>query len=122
MKTLVIASIYDYSGKTMVALGIGKRLQMDGFRIGYMKPFGRYPTTVNNIVVDSDAAFMCDVLELGDPLEFVSPVIITRDIIARAYRGENLHLDEKIIQAYEELSRDKLESIETPRARVKKLF
>lgn len=107
MKTLVIASIYDYSGKTMIALGIGKRLQADGFKVTYMKPLGKYPVTVNGTVVDSDAAFMYDVLGLDDPLEFVSPVIMTKELIAHAYRGEDLKLQDRIIQAYDKLSRDK---------------
>jgi len=107
MKTLIIASIYDHSGKTMMALGVGKRLQMDGFKIGYMKPMGNYPSTMGNTVVDSDAAFVCDVLELDDPPRFVSPIIVTQDIITRAYRGEELHLKEKIIHAHQELSRGK---------------
>jgi len=107
MKTLLIASISDYSGKTLVALGLGKRLQADGFKVGYMKPLGKYPTTVNDTVVDSDAAFIHEVLGLDDPLEYVSPVIMTQDIINRAYSGEDLHLQEKIVQAHKEVSKDK---------------
>ncbi len=107
VKTLLITSIYDYSGKTMVALGVAKRLQADGFKVGYMKALGRYPTTLNDTVVDSDAAFMYEVLELDDPLEFISPVIITQDIMARAYGGEDAQLEEKIIRAHSELSKNK---------------
>lgn len=107
MKTLIIASIYDHGGKTMMALGVGKRLQMDGFKIGYMKPMGKYPSIMGGTVVDSDAAFVCSTLELNDPPEFVSPIIITQDTITRAYRGEELHLEEKIIHAHQELSRGK---------------
>ena len=107
MKTLIIASIYDHSGKTMMAVGIGKRLQADGFRVAYMKPLGNHPVTVNGTVVDSDAAFMYEALELDDPLGLVSPIIMTQDLIARAYRGKDLKLQDKIVQAYDELSRDK---------------
>lgn len=107
MKTLVIASIYDYSGKTMAALGVATRFQNDGHKIGYMKPLGKYPTTVENTVVDEDAAFMYGSLKLEDPLESISPIIMTQDIIARAYRGEDLKLEDKILQAHETLSADK---------------
>jgi len=107
MKTLLIASIYDYSGKTLVALGVGKRLQADGFKISYMKSLGKYPVMVNGIEVDNDVAFMYDILGLDDPPELLSPVMMTQSIITRAYRGEKLQLTEKIAQAHEELSKDK---------------
>ncbi len=107
MKTLLVASIYDYSGKTLVALGVGKRLQADGFKLGYMKALGSYPVMINDKPVDSDAAFMCEVFGLDDPPELISPVIMTQDIIVQAYKGEKLQLQEKIIQAHKELSKDK---------------
>ena len=107
MKTLIIASIYDYSGKTMVSLGVGKRLQADGYKVGYMTPLGRYPIMVDDVLVDSDAAFMSGVLQLDDPLEIVSPTMITQEIISRAYRGEHLGLEERIIHAHDEFSKSK---------------
>jgi BioD-like phosphotransacetylase family protein len=107
MKTLFITSTCDYCGKTLVALGLGKRLQADGFKVGYIKSLGRYPTRMNDTVIDSDAALMYEVLGLADPLEFVSPAIMTQDIIARAYDGENLQLMEKVVKAHEEVAKDK---------------
>jgi len=107
MKTLFITSTCDYCGKTLVALGLSKRLQADGFRVGYMKSLGRFPTTINGVVVDSDAAFMYEILGLDDPLEFVSPAIMTQDVIAQAYNGEDLQLEEKIVRAHREVSKDK---------------
>ena len=61
-----------------------------------MKPLGKYPVTIDGKVVDSDAGFMYEVLELKDPLELVSPVMMTQEMIAHAYRGEDLKLEEKI--------------------------
>ena len=46
------------------------------------------------------------ILELDDPLESISPVIMTQDIVAHAYRGVSLGLTEKIMQAHEELSKN----------------
>ena len=88
-------------------MGLAKKFQKDGLKVGYMKPLGKYPTTVGDKVIDSDAALMYEVLELDDLLEFVSPVIITQDIIARAYNGEDLKLSDKVTQAFGEVSRDK---------------
>ena len=89
MKTLFVTSTCDYCGKTLVALGIGKRLQADGFKVGYMKSLGRYTTRVDDTVIDSDAALMREVLKLDDPLELISPAIMTQDIIVQAYDGED---------------------------------
>ena len=107
MKTLFVTSTCDYCGKTLVALGIGRRLQADGFKVGYMKSLGRYPTRVDDTVIDSDADLMREVLKLDDPLELISPAIMTQDIIARAYAGEDLQLGDKIAQAHREISKDK---------------
>jgi hypothetical protein len=107
MKTLFITSTCDYCGKTLVALGLGKRLQKDGFKVGYMKSLGRYPTEVKDAVIDSDAALMYEVLKLSDPVEFISPAIMTQDVIVKAYDGKDLKLEEKITQAHAEISKDK---------------
>jgi BioD-like phosphotransacetylase family protein len=107
MKTLFITSTCEYCGKTLVALGLGKRLKSDGFKVGYMKMLGMFPTTMNGIIVDSDASIACDVLELKDSPEYISPIIMTQDMIAQAYNGEDLGLAEKFIQAHKEISKDK---------------
>lgn len=107
MKTLFIGSTRSYCGKTMIALGLAKRFQVDGLKVGYMKPLGKYPTTVEGMVVDADAVLIYDVLGMDEPLELISPTIITQDIIARAYNGEDLQLGEKIVQAHKEISHSK---------------
>lgn len=107
MKTLFITSVCDYCGKTLVALGLGKKLQAEGFKVGYMKSLGRYATTVNEKLIDSDAALMCDVFQLNDPLEYISPAIMTQDNLAQAYDGVDLKLADKIAKAHQEISKDK---------------
>lgn len=107
MRTLFITSTTEYSGKTLMVLGLGKRLQADGYKIGYMKVLGKNPTTVSGVVVDSDASVVRDVLSLNDPPKLTCPVLITQDMIAKAYEGEDLKLDELFIQSHEELSKDK---------------
>ena len=107
MKTLFITSTSDYSGKTLLALGLGKKFQADGLKVGYIKPFGRYPTTVDNTIIDSDAALMREVLELDDPLELISPIVVSQDLIAQVYNGEELGLVERVVNAYTEVSKNK---------------
>ena len=107
MKTLFITSTREYCGKTLVALGLGKKLQADGFKVGYMKTLGMFPTTMDGMVIDSDASVVYEVLGLKDAPELMSPVIMTQDMIVQAYGGDDLKLDEKFVQAYKEVSKDK---------------
>jgi len=107
MKTLFITSTCEYCGKTLTALGIGKKLQADGFKVGFMKMLGKFPTTMGGEIIDSDATIACDVLGLNDSAEDMSPVIVTQDMIAQAYEGDDLKLDEKFIKAHEQVSKGK---------------
>ena len=72
-----------------------------------MKPLGSHPVKIDDKTIDSDAALICDVLGLDDPMELVSPIIITQDLIAQAYAGEDLKLKEKVVSAHQKISQDK---------------
>jgi BioD-like phosphotransacetylase family protein len=40
MQSLYVTSIQTFSGKTAICLGLGRRMQADGFKVGYFKPLG----------------------------------------------------------------------------------
>jgi BioD-like phosphotransacetylase family protein len=42
----------------MVVMGLGLKLQKDGFKVGYMKPVGAMPTEVEGTAWDEDAYFV----------------------------------------------------------------
>lgn len=107
MISLYIASTVGYSGKSMVCLGIGTRLAKDGFRFSYMKPLGKTITQENGVITDEDAVFIERALSLNEPLETICPIVITQDLIARAYRNEIHGLEEKIITAHRRLSENR---------------
>ncbi|MFQ6042555.1 MAG: phosphotransacetylase family protein [Candidatus Poribacteria bacterium] len=105
MKTLLISSVCDYCGKTLVCMGLGKRLQLDGLKITYMKALGKYTTKISDVVVDSDAAFLYKILDIEDELALSSPVILTQDLIVHAYIGKiREDLEKKIIDAHAKLA------------------
>ena len=104
MVSVFIGSTEEYSGKTLICLGLGKKLREDGFEVGYFKPIGRLPTTVGGVTVDADAVFMTRMLDLEEPLEEISPVLLTQDVLARAYSGDASGLRERILKAYSRLS------------------
>jgi BioD-like phosphotransacetylase family protein len=38
MKALYVTSLQSFSGKTAVCLALGRRLQKEGYKVGYFKP------------------------------------------------------------------------------------
>ncbi len=96
---LYIASTYEYSGKTVVALALGKIWGEKGVRVGYVKPLGKIPVTEGGRIFDDDAAFLARELSLEGPPEAICPVVITQDLVMAAYRGEDVRLRGKISAA-----------------------
>lgn len=81
MKSLYITSLERYSGKTATCLGLGLRLKGDGYRVGYLKPLSLQPWRVGGKVVDEDAAFVRDILELdADPAD-LSPIVLSPEFL-----------------------------------------
>jgi BioD-like phosphotransacetylase family protein len=107
MKTLFIGSTAGNSGKTMITVGLALALKESGYKVGYLKPLGKMPTTVNGKIVDADAQFLKSVLQLSEPLEQICPVVLTQDLVARGLRGEAGDLRSRIQQAYEAVSAGK---------------
>lgn len=87
MVYLYIASMSGFSGKSLVTLGLGLMLKEEGFRIGYIKPFGRIPLKQDGLLIDADAEFMRKALEIQDPPELVSPFVVTAERQAEALEG-----------------------------------
>lgn len=88
MKSLYVTSVERYSGKTATCLALGRRLQADGYRVGYLKPLSLQPWRVGNRMADEDAAFAKEVLELAaEPWE-LSPVVVTVGFLQAHLRGE----------------------------------
>lgn len=89
MKALYITSIEKFSGKTAVCLGIGKRLQAEGYRIGYIKPVSYEATQMAGYVVDEDATFVKNVLALEEDPRDLAPVVVTSDLLPDCLGPEN---------------------------------
>ena len=88
MKSLYITSVERYSGKTAVCLALGKRFQEDGYKVGYLKPLSIQPWLEGGKIVDEDATFVKDALELTTPLSELSPVVVTQNLLKRHITGK----------------------------------
>jgi BioD-like phosphotransacetylase family protein len=74
MVTLYIASTDIASGKTALCLGLGKRLQSDGFSVGYLKPISMSARRLEGRIVDEDAQFIKKELKLDEPVSELVPI------------------------------------------------
>ncbi len=102
-----IGSTAGYSGKNLIAMSLGLKLQKDGLNVGYMKPVGAVPRKFGDKIGDEDAAFVQDVLGLTQDPELVTPVVVTRDFTVKAFTEGCGDLLGRISAAYAELSKGK---------------
>lgn len=97
MKSLYITSVERYSGKTAVCLALGKRFQEDEYKVCYLKPLSIQPWLEGGKIVDEDATFVKDALQLTTPLSELSPVVVTQNLLMQQITGkENENLIPKI--------------------------
>ncbi len=107
MKSLYITSVERYSGKTALCLALGRRLQQDGYRVGYLKPLSLQPWWMSGRLVDEDAAFVKEVLGLSAQPWELSPVVVTAEgLQERLAQTRELNLMDQVKEAAERAGRD----------------
>ncbi|MBI5892141.1 MAG: phosphotransacetylase family protein [Deltaproteobacteria bacterium] len=99
MISVYIGSTSEYSGKGMIAIGLGLKMQAQGLKIGYIKPFAKSL----EIHVES----IKEVLSLKEPIESMCPVILTHDLFMQAMNDKVKSLEEKASSAFEKISKGK---------------
>ena len=104
MSGLYIGSTTGYSGKNMIVMGLGMRLQKEGFNVGYMKPVGAMPVEIDGKLGDEDAVFVQEALGLDADPELVTPVVVTQDFKVKAFTGKVEGLLDKIVEGYAAVS------------------
>jgi len=107
MVCLYIGSTSGYSGKSLVSMGLGYRFREDGFKVGFFKPVGILPMKLGNILTDKDTWFIYRLFELKDPITEICPVVLTQELISKAYLKNVGGLLVKIVKSFQKLSEDK---------------
>lgn len=102
-----IGSTNNYSGKTLLSTVLGKMLKEQGYKIGYMRVIGKSVASKADTLYDVDAEFVKKTLNLEDPVDKMSPVILTHDLIASVYKGKDYDGLKLFKEAYEEVSSGK---------------
>jgi BioD-like phosphotransacetylase family protein len=100
MKSLYVTSVEHYSGKTAVCLGLGKRFQADGYKVGYIKPLSLQPWMAGGHIADEDAGFVKEILGLAaDPWD-LSPVVVTPEYLRERLGSQSeINLIERVKEA-----------------------
>jgi BioD-like phosphotransacetylase family protein len=88
MVTLYVASTFRASGKTALCVGLGKRLQRDGFSVGYMKPISLSARRLEGTVVDEDAQFIKKELQLTEPVSELVPIPLDEHAVESIMRKQ----------------------------------
>jgi BioD-like phosphotransacetylase family protein len=87
MATLYVTSTETFSGKSALCVGIAKRLQRDGFTLGYMKPMSTGARLAGGLV-DEDAEFFKQTFDLPDSLDDMVPIVIAPRTVEAVLTGE----------------------------------
>ena len=107
MATLYLVSVEGEVGKTALALGLALQARGRGLKVGYMKPVGVRIDTVQGRLVDSDAEFMKQALDLEEALDLICPVLLTEVVRRDAIEGRTFDAAGPIRAAYAQISRGK---------------
>lgn len=102
MKSIYITSVEQFSGKTATCLALGRHFRNMGYQVGYLKPVSVQPYRFGDHVVDEDAVFVKETLNLtSEPWE-LSPVVITSEYLRQhiSQTGEK-NLMEQVVSAYQ---------------------
>jgi BioD-like phosphotransacetylase family protein len=107
LATLYVASTETFVGKSAVCIALLRRMQRDGFHVGYMKPVSVSAAHNPDSVFDEDAAFIRATIGLDAPIEQVAPVLITPGVVESILRGQSAGYTRTLRDAYLGVSRGK---------------
>lgn len=107
MKSIYICSVESYSGKSAVSLALALRYKEEGKAVGYIKPVGTLPIVKENLIIDEDVYTMYLALDKKDPLQLMSPVILSTYVTDKILGGEDITAMDKIQSSYSNISQGK---------------
>jgi BioD-like phosphotransacetylase family protein len=107
MIALYVTSTAPYAGKSALCIGLAKRFQREGFKVGYMRPVTSVRTCISGCLVDKEAELTVQTLDLKDPVEAIWPVCFDAPTIEALLRGEGEDYRQLIKEAFAQVSADK---------------
>jgi BioD-like phosphotransacetylase family protein len=107
MVCLYLTSEFGIAGLHTMCIGLGKRFQEEGIKIGYMKPLGHRYYEEEGKATDEDAAFMRKTLGLEEDLEDLCPVLLTPKLVRESLKEGPGDLLPRVKEAFARVSRSK---------------
>jgi len=109
VKALYITSIERFSGKTAVCLALGRRLQREGYNVGYFKPLSTQPwEPTPGRALDEDADFVRRTLKLKESSAELVGIILTPKLAREMRCGcAERDLMSEVKTAYKRVAADK---------------
>ena len=109
MKRLLLTSSQHSTGKTAVALALGRLAQKRDLSVGYMKPKGTRLQSNVGKTLDTDPMLARDVLDVEAEMHEMEPIVYSTTFVEGAIRGrENVaELQARIESAFETLAQDR---------------
>ena len=107
MKSLYIASTQGSGGKTTIAVGLCVALRRRGLKAGYFKPVGTLASETGGVLLDEDASFVADLLELDDAPTDICPVVLDEDALHDVLSGSEVDAMSRVAAAYERVRQGK---------------
>ena len=102
-----VGSVRGFAGKNLVSLGIGRQMLDDGFKLGFMKPYGANPVKVGDVYTDSDAWMINEQLGLGQSPEDCCPVVRNQDLLTMALRHELDDMMDTVLNRVEKMQAER---------------
>lgn len=105
MIPIYITSNTGSSGKTFVSIGLAIKLREMGRDVGYIKPIGKTPVKHGRDIFDADAVFVKETLGLKEPLNIISPFVMTFETQSAMLKGKVPNAKKKIMAAFRSLKK-----------------
>ncbi len=103
MIPIFVASNTGYSGRTFISLGLAMKLIELGYKVGYVKPIGKVPVKKGRDVYDADAMFIKEMLGLTEPLDRISPFVLTFETQTLLFQGKVKDAKKQVMAAFRSL-------------------
>ncbi len=100
MKRILIVSTEKHSGKSLLALAIGRTLQEQGRSIAYMKPISFEVSYSTGEPIDRDADAIRSLLGLDDDLHDIAPVPLEGPLLREAIESGDHGFRTRILEAF----------------------
>lgn len=99
MIPIYIGSTQEFSGKSLVAIGLALKMKAEELKVGYIKPFAKS--------LDAATQSIKEILDLEESIEDMCPVILTHDLFMQAMKGKAKAIDREISSAFKKIAKGK---------------